>query len=78
MKKYGDEFSAFADCASSEVTFCGYSIPHPSESRMNIRVQSSGEGLVVDIRNVESLQELLLMVSSARDWMIFMLFASMC
>ncbi|KAL1178887.1 hypothetical protein V6Z11_A03G124500 [Gossypium hirsutum] len=24
------------------VTFCGYSIPHPSEARVNIRVQTTG------------------------------------
>eukprot|EP00700_Malawimonas_jakobiformis_P001079 EC720323.1.p2 GENE.EC720323.1~~EC720323.1.p2 ORF type:complete len:113 (+),score=17.87 EC720323.1:87-425(+) len=26
-----------------EVTFCGYSIPHPSENQMNIRLQTTGE-----------------------------------
>ncbi|TXG74771.1 hypothetical protein ES288_1Z012500v1, partial [Gossypium darwinii] len=25
------------------VTFCGYSIPHPSEARVNIRVQTTGD-----------------------------------
>nr|KJB09876.1 hypothetical protein B456_001G172100 [Gossypium raimondii] len=25
------------------VTFCGYSIPHPSEARVNIRVQTTGK-----------------------------------
>ncbi|CAN6458452.1 unnamed protein product [Victoria cruziana] len=25
------------------VEFCGYSIPHPSENRVNIRVQTTGE-----------------------------------
>ncbi|KAL1133628.1 hypothetical protein V6Z11_A12G052700 [Gossypium hirsutum] len=29
------------------VTFCGYSIPHPSEARVNIRVQTTG-GAVFD------------------------------
>ncbi|XP_028217426.1 DNA-directed RNA polymerases I and III subunit RPAC2-like isoform X3 [Glycine soja] len=24
------------------VTFCGYSIPHPSDNRVNIRVQTTG------------------------------------
>ncbi|KAL1060633.1 hypothetical protein V6Z11_1Z082400 [Gossypium hirsutum] len=24
-------------------TFCGYSIPHPSEARVNIRVQTTGD-----------------------------------
>lgn len=26
-----------------DVEFCGYSIPHPSENRMNIRVQTTGK-----------------------------------
>ncbi|XP_057536028.1 uncharacterized protein LOC130814053 [Amaranthus tricolor] len=25
------------------VSFCGYSIPHPSEARVNIRVQTTGD-----------------------------------
>ncbi|KGN65775.1 DNA-directed RNA polymerases I and III subunit RPAC2 [Cucumis sativus] len=25
------------------VTFCGYSIPHPSDNRVNIRVQTTGD-----------------------------------
>ncbi|GMH12729.1 hypothetical protein Nepgr_014570 [Nepenthes gracilis] len=25
------------------VTFCGYSIPHPSEAKVNIRVQTTGD-----------------------------------
>ncbi|KAH6790243.1 RNApolymerase 14 kDa subunit [Perilla frutescens var. frutescens] len=25
------------------VTFCGYSIPHPSDARVNIRVQTTGD-----------------------------------
>lgn len=28
---------------SPRVSFCGYSIPHPSESRVNIRVQTTGK-----------------------------------
>lgn len=28
---------------SPRVTFCGYSIPHPSEARVNIRVQTTGK-----------------------------------
>ena len=28
---------------SPDVEFCGYSIPHPSEARMNIRIQTHGE-----------------------------------
>ena len=28
---------------SPEVEYCGYSIPHPSEDRLNIRVQTTGK-----------------------------------
>lgn len=28
---------------SPEVEFCGYSIPHPSEAAMNLRIQTYGE-----------------------------------
>jgi len=28
---------------SPDVEFCGYSIPHPSEELMNIRIQTYGE-----------------------------------
>ena len=27
---------------SPDVEFCGYSIPHPSEDKMNIRIQTYG------------------------------------
>ena len=30
---------------SPDVEFCGYSIPHPSEAKMNIRIQSYGMSL---------------------------------
>ncbi|OLL27029.1 DNA-directed RNA polymerases I and III subunit RPAC2 [Neolecta irregularis DAH-3] len=30
---------------SPGVEFCGYSIPHPSETKVNIRVQTYGEGV---------------------------------
>ena len=33
--------SVFA-CNSPQVTFCGYSIPHPTEDSVNIRVQTTG------------------------------------
>ncbi|CAN0181086.1 unnamed protein product, partial [Discosporangium mesarthrocarpum] len=26
-----------------EVDFCGYSVPHPSEPKMNLRLQTKGE-----------------------------------
>ncbi len=28
---------------SPDVEFCGYSIPHPSEAKMNVRIQTYGE-----------------------------------
>lgn len=33
--------------ASPEVELCGYSIPHPSEAKMNIRIQTYGSSLFV-------------------------------
>ncbi|XP_021891767.1 DNA-directed RNA polymerases I and III subunit RPAC2 [Carica papaya] len=33
----------FALNQDARVEFCGYSIPHPSDARVNIRVQTSGE-----------------------------------
>ncbi|KAJ9112034.1 RNA polymerase subunit AC19 [Naganishia cerealis] len=35
-----------------EVEFCGYSIPHPSENKMNIRIQTYG-----NISSVEALHQ---------------------
>jgi len=34
-----------------EVSFCGYSIPHPSENKTNIRVQTTGVPAVQMLRN---------------------------
>ncbi|CAI4035996.1 hypothetical protein SMKI_14G2070 [Saccharomyces mikatae IFO 1815] len=31
-----------------DVEFCGYSIPHPSENLLNIRIQTYGESTAVD------------------------------
>lgn len=28
---------------SPDVEFCGYTIPHPSEAKMNLRIQTYGE-----------------------------------
>lgn len=30
-------------CDSPDVEFCGYSIPHPSEAKMNLRIQTYGK-----------------------------------
>jgi hypothetical protein len=31
-----------ADPFSPQVEFCGYTIPHPSEAKMNLRIQTYG------------------------------------
>lgn len=38
--------------SSPDVEFCGYSIPHPSEAKLNIRIQTYG-----DITAVEALKK---------------------
>jgi DNA-directed RNA polymerase subunit L len=32
-----------ANVVSPDVEFCGYSIPHPSEAKMNLRIQTYGK-----------------------------------
>lgn len=34
---------------SPDVEFCGYSIPHPSEAKMNLRIQTWGTYLNMDM-----------------------------
>ncbi|KAF9734054.1 hypothetical protein PMIN06_006308 [Paraphaeosphaeria minitans] len=41
-----------------DVEFCGYSIPHPSEAKMNIRIQSYDDADVFDILE-KGLQDLM-------------------
>jgi DNA-directed RNA polymerase subunit L len=36
-------FPTLSHPLSPRVTFCGYSIPHPSEAVVNIRIQTTGE-----------------------------------
>jgi DNA-directed RNA polymerase I and III subunit RPAC2 len=31
-----------------EVEFCGYSIPHPSETKLNIRIQTYGQMTAIE------------------------------
>ncbi|TQS34628.1 hypothetical protein Golomagni_04981 [Golovinomyces magnicellulatus] len=38
MKKSASEFNVDGDCP--DVEFCGYSIPHPSEPLMSVRIQT--------------------------------------
>ncbi|KAK7275693.1 hypothetical protein RIF29_16815 [Crotalaria pallida] len=46
---FADEDHTFANSVrftlnqDPRVTFCGYSIPHPSDNRVNIRVQTTGD-----------------------------------
>eukprot|EP00049_Salpingoeca_infusionum_P025362 m.18839 g.18839 ORF g.18839 m.18839 type:complete len:127 (+) comp7953_c1_seq1:597-977(+) len=34
---------------SPRVVFCGYSVPHPSDRKINVRVQTDGEHKAVDV-----------------------------
>lgn len=49
MKKYVQHFGSVKLRASTltlqspDVEFCGYSIPHPSDPKMNIRIQTYGK-----------------------------------
>ncbi|KAI9337186.1 DNA-directed RNA polymerase [Pilaira anomala] len=49
-----------------EVDFCGYSIPHPSEAKMNVRIQTSDKTTAVDALKT-GLSDLLALVSHVRD-----------
>ncbi|KAL1829063.1 hypothetical protein DCAR_0208361 [Daucus carota subsp. sativus] len=46
------------------VTFCGYSIPHPSQPRVNIRVQTTGDPANEILK--DSCQDLLMICQHAR------------
>ena len=45
--------------ADEDVEFVGYSIPHPSETKMNLRVQTTGDDtnkvLNLGLRNIQSI-----------------------
>lgn len=45
---------------NSEVEFCGYSIPHPSEAKLNIRIQTYGNITAVEAlhQGLDNLSEL--------------------
>lgn len=47
------------------VQFCGYSIPHPSEAKMNLRVQTSGGVPALQVVR-EALVDLMSMAGSMR------------
>ncbi|GKV33001.1 hypothetical protein SLEP1_g41560 [Rubroshorea leprosula] len=47
------------------VTFCGYSIPHPSDARVNIRVQTTGDPAREVLK--DACQDLMLMCRHVRS-----------
>ncbi|KAH0462150.1 hypothetical protein IEQ34_009725 [Dendrobium chrysotoxum] len=47
------------------VEFCGYSIPHPSENKVNIRVQTTGDSAKDVLK--ESFQDLILVCQHVRS-----------
>ncbi|XP_010262702.1 PREDICTED: DNA-directed RNA polymerases I and III subunit RPAC2 [Nelumbo nucifera] len=47
------------------VTFCGYSIPHPSDARVNIRVQTTGDPAKEVLK--DALQDLMIMCQHVRS-----------
>ncbi|XP_066356857.1 uncharacterized protein [Miscanthus floridulus] len=51
------------DC-SPRVAFCGYSIPHPAENKVNIRVQTTGDPAKDVLK--DALQDLMVMCQHIR------------
>ncbi|KAH7549960.1 hypothetical protein ACOSP7_025013 [Xanthoceras sorbifolium] len=47
------------------VTFCGYSIPHPSDARVNVRVQTTGDPAREVLK--DACQDLMLMCQHVRS-----------
>ncbi|KAJ1544678.1 RNA polymerase subunit AC19, partial [Nowakowskiella sp. JEL0078] len=48
------------------VDFCGYSLPHPSESKMHMRIQTDGTVSAVDVLN-KGLDDLIELVNHIRN-----------
>ncbi|XP_059660818.1 uncharacterized protein LOC132307153 [Cornus florida] len=55
----------FALNQDPRVTFCGYSIPHPADARVNIRVQTTGDPATEVLK--DSCQDLMLMCQHVRS-----------
>ncbi|KAK9123793.1 hypothetical protein Sjap_013395 [Stephania japonica] len=55
----------FALNQDPRVSFCGYSIPHPADARVNIRVQTTGAPASEVLK--DALQDLMLMCQHVRD-----------
>ncbi|MCO5567295.1 hypothetical protein L7F22_020985 [Adiantum nelumboides] len=49
---------------SPRVEFCGYSVPHPSENRVNIRIQTTGDPAKDVLK--DALQDLMVMCQHIR------------
>ena len=49
---------------SPEVEFCGYSIPHPSEGKMNMRIQTYGKFFFPSIGDYLRRRDVLLVLLS--------------
>ncbi|KAH9321056.1 hypothetical protein KI387_015695, partial [Taxus chinensis] len=47
------------------VAFCGYSVPHPSENRINVRIQTTGDPAKDVLK--DALQDLMLMCRHVRS-----------
>ncbi|GJN13571.1 hypothetical protein PR202_gb00291 [Eleusine coracana subsp. coracana] len=47
------------------VAFCGYSIPHPADNKVNIRVQTTGDPAKDVLK--DSLQDLMVMCQNVRE-----------
>lgn len=41
--------SAFLLSDSEDVEFCGYTITHPSENKINFRIQTKGKGWLLNL-----------------------------
>ncbi|OLY83709.1 DNA-directed RNA polymerases I and III subunit RPAC2 [Smittium mucronatum] len=55
----------YAVMRNPQVDFCGYSIPHPSEELMNIRIQTADAGLNAVEALDKGLDDILLICQSA-------------
>ncbi|SCU82919.1 LADA_0C08680g1_1 [Lachancea dasiensis] len=49
-----------------DVEFCGYSIPHPSENLLNIRIQTYGDSTAVEVLH-KGLQDLMDLCDAVED-----------
>jgi DNA-directed RNA polymerases I and III subunit RPAC2 len=49
MKKYALPLFSLSLIHSPNVEFCGYSIPHPSEPKLNLRIQTFGKRFFIPL-----------------------------